>query len=82
MRRANFDPQKKLLLKQFMNEIKAGDKKGIQDAIIRECRISFAAYRKWVRGISMPKPKNQTIIDRVAERFGYGMVYSPRQASK
>lgn len=67
---------------QFMNDIKAGDKKGIQDAILRECRISFAAYRKWVRGLSMPKPKNQTIIDRVAERFGYGMVYSPRQASK
>ena len=78
MRRANFDPQKKLLLKQFMNDIKAGDKKGIQDAILRECRISFAAYRKWVRGLSMPKPKNQTIIDRVAERFGYGMVYSSR----
>ena len=78
MRYANFDPQKKLLLKCFMNNIRAGDKKGIQDAIILECRISFAAYRKWVRGLSLPKPKNQIIIDRVAKRFGYGTVYSSR----
>ena len=27
MRHANFDPQKKLLLKRFMNNIRAGDKK-------------------------------------------------------
>ena len=78
MRHANFDPQKKLLLKRFMNNIRAGDKKRIQNAIIYECRISFKADRKRVRGLSLPKPENQIIIDRVAERFGYGMVYSSR----
>ena len=79
---ANFAPQKKLLLKRFMNNIRAGNKKRIQNAIIYECHISFTAYRKWIRGLSLPKPENQIIIDRVAERFGYGMVYSPSQVSK
>ena len=78
MRHANFDPQKKLLLKRFMNNIRAGDKKRIQNAIIYECHISFTAYRKGIRGLSLSKPENQIIIDRVAERFGYGMVYSSR----
>ena len=78
MRYANFDPQEKLLLKHFMNNIRAGDKRRIQNAIIYECHISFTAYRKWIRGLSLPKPENQIIIDRIAERFGYGMVYSSR----
>lgn len=82
MRHANFDPKKKLLLKRFMNNIRAGDKKRIQNAIIYECHISFTAYRKWIRGLTMPKPKNQIIIDLVAKRFGYGTVYSPKQVSK
>ncbi|MGM9810741.1 MAG: hypothetical protein ACI30J_07740 [Paludibacteraceae bacterium] len=82
MRHANFDPKKKLLLKRFMNNIRAGDKKRIQNAIIYECHISFTAYRKWIRGLTIPRQKNQIIIDLVAKRFGYGTVYSPRQVSK
>lgn len=65
-----------------MNNIRASDKKRIQNAIIYVCHISFTAYRKWIRGLTMSKPKNQIIIDLVAKRFGYGTVYSPRQVSK
>lgn len=81
MRYANFGANKLCFL-HFMDNIKAGDKKAIQNAILKECNISFVAYRKWIRGITMPKPKNQIIINRVAERFGYGLVYLPSKVSK
>lgn len=58
-----------------MNNIKAGDKKPLQEAIISRCNVSLMAYRKWIRGLTMPRPKNQTIINIVANEFGYDVVY-------
>lgn len=82
MRYANFDTNKLHALNKFMNNIKVGDKKPMQEAILLQCHVSFTAYRKWIRGLSMPKPKNQIIINRVTEDFGYGSVYLPNHVSE
>lgn len=54
----------------------------MQEAILLQCHVSFTAYRKWIRGLSMPKPKNQIIINRVTEDFGYSSVYLPNHVSE
>lgn len=75
MRYANFDTSKLLLFNKFINNIKAGDTKPLRNAILEQCNVSLTAYRKWVRGLAMPRPENQEIINDIAVKYGYGMVY-------
>ena len=75
MRYANFDDTKLLVFSNFLKNVKAGEVKPLQRAILTQCDVSFTAYRKWIRGLTIPRPKNQKIINDVAENFGYGMVY-------
>lgn len=75
MRYANFDSTKLLIFSNFISNVKTGDIKQLQNAILTQCDISFTAYRKWMRGLTIPKPKNQKIINEIADSFGYGMVY-------
>lgn len=71
----NFLRKKSRLFGDFVRNVKAGDEKGIRDEIMRRCGISYMSYRKWIRGLSVPKQGNRAIINDVAQDFGYGSVF-------
>lgn len=68
--------EKTMIFNHFMGNVKAGHLKAIRSDILYQCGISTTAYGKWMKGTATPRKSNQQTINRIAQRYGYGVVFN------
>ena len=61
---------KEVSLAELRVTLSAADYELLRRAVILQCRVSNATWSNWTKGKCTPEKKYQSIIDRVAARFG------------
>ena len=55
---------------ELRNQLTANDYELFRRGVIMECRVTNATWSNWTTGKFLPEKKYQSLIDRVAARFG------------
>jgi hypothetical protein len=61
--------------KTFTDNLAYGDYKTLRADIINECKVSRQSFLNWRAGRYEPSPLEQTVINAIAERYGYDAPY-------
>lgn len=57
-------------LSELRGQLTARDYELFRRGVIMECRVTNATWSNWTTGKFLPEKKYQSLIDRVAARFG------------
>ena len=61
---------KSVSLDELRATLSAADYELFRRGVIMECRVTNATWSNWTTGKFLPEKKYQSLIDRVAARFG------------
>lgn len=61
--------------------LSAADYELLRRGVIMECRVTNATWSNWTTGKFLPEKKYQSLIDRVAARFGL-TVFGTKEGDK
>ena len=61
---------KTVTLSELRGKLTANDYELFRRGVIMECRVTNATWSNWTTGKCTPEAKYQSLIDRVADRFG------------
>lgn len=59
----------------FIQNVLKKDSKAVRMAIIRGCKITESSYYNWIKGIATPSLKRREVINGIAFKFNYPIVY-------
>ena len=59
----------------FITNLRVLEHKRVRNAILCECGVSRTTFSKWVRGTATPRDINKSIINKIAQSYGYKNVY-------
>lgn len=65
-----FNNMQTVTLSELRGQLTANDYELFRRGVIMECRVTNATWSNWTTGKFLPEKKYQSLIDRVAARFG------------
>jgi hypothetical protein len=59
----------------FYGNVRVRDAESVRNAVQSDCGISDQSFRNWAGGVFEPDSRWWSILNGVAERFGYDKIY-------
>ena len=63
--------------KQFMLTLDRNERIVVFQQIVKKCHVTDTSVRLWERGATSPQQWRINVINNIAKRYGYEIVFSP-----